>query len=120
RALRRLLTSRPDFFVVAETSGLVAALAERCGSGQFAGGLGPLSAFALQIIRDRAAQIGIGDVVRRISRLRQIPARQLMLALRAGFDDLQAALDRKIDGLIIADLEMQERVMLDGTPVAAE
>src|SRR6266403_994634 len=77
-----------------------------------------ISAFAERAgLGNLAAQIGIGDVMRGIRDLRQISARQLVLALRAGFDRLQSALDREIDRLIIAHLEMQERVMLDRTPV---
>ena len=34
--------------------------------------------------------------------------------------DLADILDREVDGLIVAQFEMQERVMLDGAPVAAE
>src|SRR5690349_2426509 len=58
--------------------------------------------------------------MRGIGGVRQISARELMLALRTGFDNLQLVLDRKIDRLIVADLEMQERMMLDRAPVAAE
>ena len=43
-----------------------------------------------------------------------------MLALRAGLHRLKAPLDGKVDGLIVANLEMQERVMFDRAPVAAE
>ena len=101
-------------------SSLVGGLAERAGLGQFAADFRHVGALALQIVRDRAAQIGIGDVVRGVGGLRQVAARQLVLALRAGLHDLQATLDREIDRLIVADLEMQERMMLDRAPVAAE
>src|SRR3954470_10914397 len=93
-------------------SSLVGALAERPGVGEFPPDLGDVSALALQIICNRPAQIGVGDVMRRIGGLRQISARQLMLALRAGFHRFQATFDGKLDCLIIADLEMQERMML--------
>src|SRR5215470_7898885 len=43
-----------------------------------------------------------------------------MLALRAGLHRIQTALNGEIDRLVVADLEMQEVVMLDGAPVAAE
>ncbi len=58
--------------------------------------------------------------MRGIGGLRQVAARDLVLALRAGLDRLQAARNRKIDRLVVADLEMQERVMFDRAPVAAE
>src|ERR1700674_5388486 len=92
-------------------SGWFVGLAKRAGLGEFASGFGDIGAFALEIIRDRVAQAGVGDVMRRISRLRQVAARDLVLALRAGLHRPQAALNRKIDRLIIADLEMQERVV---------
>ena len=50
----------------------------------------------------------------------EISARNLVLALRARFDRFQAAPDRKIHGLVIADLEMQKRMMFDRAPVAAK
>ena len=54
-------------------------------------GFGDIGALALEIVGDRAAQAGIGDVMRRIGGLRQISARDLVLALRAGLDGFQAA-----------------------------
>ena len=50
---------------------------------------------------------------------RQVAARELVLALGASFDPPQAVRDRVVDRLIVADLEMQKRVMLDRAPVAA-
>ena len=78
-----------------------------------------IGALALEVVGDRAAQRRIGDVVRRIGRHRHVAARELVLALRAGLDPGELVLDREIDGLVIAQLEMQERVMLDRAPVAA-
>src|SRR5215469_129301 len=95
-------------------------LAERPHLGQLAAGLGDIGALALEVIGDRAAQIGIGDVMRGVGSVRQISACKLVLALRAGLDDLELALDREVDGLIVADLEMQEVVVLDRAPIAAE
>src|SRR3954452_14629676 len=106
--------------VVAERSGLVAALAKRSGVAELAADLGHISAFAFEVIGNRAAQIGVGDVMGGVGGLRQVSARQLVLALRAGLDHPQAALDREINRLVIADLEMQERMMLDRAPIAAE
>src|ERR1700749_4998190 len=84
-------------------------LPERTELGQLAAGFLDIGALALEVIGDRAAQAGIGDVMRGVGGVRQISACELVLALRAGFDDLQLALDREIDRLIVADLEMQER-----------
>src|SRR5215470_1115793 len=58
--------------------------------------------------------------MRRPRGLRQISPCELVLTLCAGFDSCKPALNREIDCLIIANLEMQEVVMLDGAPVAAE
>src|ERR1043165_4453577 len=99
---------------------LVGTLAERPGPGQLADRFRHILPLAPEIVAHRAAQRWIGDVVRRVSRLRQVTAGDLVLALRAGLDPAQAALDGKVDRLIVADLEMQERVVLDGAPVAAE
>ena len=55
----------------------------------------------------------------RIGGLRQVAARELVLALGAGLDARELVRDRVLDGLIVAELEMQERVMLDRAPVAA-
>ena len=84
-----------------------------------AGGL-HIGALAHQIVGDRPAQPRIGDVMRRIGGHRQVAAGELVLALRAGLDALELVLDREVDGLIVAELEMQERVVLDRAPVAAE
>src|SRR6478752_4435507 len=88
---------------------LVSRFAKRRGVAELARGLRDIGAFMPEIVRYRAAQIGVGDVMRGIGGLRQIPARDLVLALGAGLDGFQAAPDRKVDGLIIADLEMQKR-----------
>ena len=94
-------------------------LAERRGRRKlFAGRLhiGPL---AREILGDRPAQRRIGDEMRGIGGVRQIAARELVLALGAGLDARELVGDRVIDGLIVAQLEMQKRMVLDGAPVAA-
>src|SRR6266403_1020111 len=106
--------------MAAPRDGLLGGLAKRSGLGEFAPGFGHIGAFMSEIIRYRAAQIGIGDVMRGIGGLREISARDLVLALRARFDCFQTAPDRKVDSLVIADLEMQKRVMFDRAPVAAK
>ncbi len=58
--------------------------------------------------------------MRGVGGLGQVAARDLVFALCAGLDALQTALDCEVDSLIVADLEVEERVMLDRTPVAAE
>ena len=58
--------------------------------------------------------------MRAIGRNWQVAAGKLVRALRARLDDGEAVLDGKIDGLVIADLEMQAGVLLDRAPIAAE
>ncbi len=72
-----------------------------------------------KIIRHGAAQAGMLDIVRRPGFHRKIPARQLVLALRAGLDDGELSLNREVDGLMVADFEVQKRMVLDTAPVAA-
>jgi hypothetical protein len=43
-----------------------------------------------------------------------------VLSLRAGFDPRYFVGDCIFDGLVVAELEVQERMMLDRAPVAAE
>src|ERR1700722_1346324 len=90
-------------------SGWLGRFAKRPGLGEFASRFRDIGAFALEIVRYRTAQTGVGDVMRGIGGLRQVAARDLVLALRAGLHRLEAPLDRKVDGLIVANLEMQER-----------
>ena len=54
-----------------------------------------------------------------MGRDRHVAARELVLALRAGLDAGEPARDREVDRLMVADLEMQEGVILDAAPVAA-
>ena len=48
-----------------------------------------------------------------------VAARELVLALRSRLDPLIAVSDGEFDRLVIADLEMQERALLERAPVAA-
>ena len=75
--------------------------------------------FVVQEIGDRPAQPGMRDPVRRVGRLRQIAALDLVPPLRAGLDALQPVLDRPVDRAVIAKLEMQERPVAAAAPVAA-
>src|SRR5438132_995087 len=77
-----------------------------------------IGALADQIVRNRAAQPGIGDVMGGMGGDRQVAAGELVFALGAGLDTLELAIDGELDGLVIAKLEMQERVVLDGAPMA--
>src|SRR5215470_19344086 len=81
---------------------------------------GDMTALVLEEVGDGAAQRRIGDVMRRMRRYRHIAARDLVLSAGAGLDAGELVLDGVLDRLIIADFEMQERVLLDAAPVAAE
>src|SRR5476651_501660 len=85
----------------------------------FAGGF-HIGALADQIVGDRAAQPGIGDVMGGMGGDRQVAAGELVLALGPGLDTLELAIDGELDGLIVAELEMRKRMVLDGAPMAAE
>src|SRR5690606_29138372 len=78
-----------------------------------------IGALMLEVIGDSAAKARIGDVMRGVGRHGHVAAGDLVLALRAGFDARESAPDRVFDGLIVADLEMQEGAVLDRAPVAA-
>src|SRR5712691_3624009 len=95
-------------------------LAERRGFGELLAGRRHIGALALEEILDRAAQPGIVDVMRGIGRGRQVAAGDLVLALRARLDAGELRFDGVLDRLVIAELEMQERMVLHATPVAAE
>src|SRR6186997_1290836 len=69
---------------------------------------------ALQVVGDGATEAAMGDEVRGVGLGRQVAARQLMLALRTGFDAGNLVLNGKVDGLIVAHLEVQAGVLLDG------
>src|SRR5581483_584933 len=98
----------------------VAAFAERDGFRELAAGLGDIGALAFQVLVNGAAQAGIGDVMRGMRGARLVAARELVLALCTGLDDPEPMLDGVVDRLVVADLEMQERMMLDRAPVAPE
>src|SRR5271165_7277828 len=72
-----------------------------------------------EIVGDRLAQTRVGELMRRIGERRAVAARELVLSLGAGLDPPQSAVEREVDRLIIADLEMKERPVLDRAPVAA-
>src|SRR5262245_5045570 len=95
-------------------------LAERCRLRELLARGGDIGALALEKILDCAPQGGIDDVVRGIGRDRQVAARDLVLALGAGLDAAKLVLDGVLDRLVIAQLEMQERMVLDRAPMAAE
>ena len=58
--------------------------------------------------------------MRTVGGLRQIAAGDLVRSLRAGLHVLEAVGDGVVDGLVVARLEVQKRVMLDAAPVPSE
>ena len=62
----------------------------------------------------------MGDVVGGMGGDRNIAAGQLVLTLGAGFDTREIIGDGVVNGLMIADLEMQETMVFDAAPVAAK
>src|SRR5690242_14793205 len=78
-----------------------------------------LLSFTLEIPAHGRLEPCIREPVHGVGRLRQVAARQLVLALRAGFGPREFVGDGELDGLIVAKLEMQEGAVLDGAPVAA-
>src|SRR5262249_6555995 len=57
--------------------------------------------------------------MRRVGGVRHVASRQLVLALGAGFDPLEFIRDRVFDRLVVAELEMEERMVLDRSPISA-
>ena len=74
--------------------------------------------FTPEIVGHRIAQARMRNVMRRMHGHRPIATGQLVLALRACLDHPQLAVDGEVDRLMIANLEMQEGVVLDAAPVA--
>ena len=54
-----------------------------------------------------------------IGRHGQIAAGELVRALRAGLDARELVRNGEVDGLVVADLEMQAGVLLERAPIAA-
>src|SRR5215468_2692002 len=79
-----------------------------------------IGALALEIIIDGAPQARVKDVVRRVCCRWHVATGDLMLALRTRLHPRKLLLDGILNGLIIAELEVQKRVMLDCSPMAAK
>src|SRR5579859_4896841 len=103
--MERLPDFSPTHTAVGLTSrSLVGHFPERAELGELAAGFCDIGPLALEVIGNRAAQIRIGDVMRGVGGVRQISARELVLALRAGLDDFKLVLNGEIDRLVVADL----------------
>src|ERR1051325_3144154 len=75
---------------------------------------------ARQVFVDRTSQARMCNVVHAVRWGGHVAPEQLVRALGTSFDLPEVAGDRKVDGLIVARLEVQERVILDGAPIPAE
>ena len=80
---------------------------------------GHVPALLVEEALDGLAKSGVRDPMGGVGRRRHVAARELVIALRAGLDAGELVLDRVVDRLMVADLEMQARVVLDRAPVAA-
>src|SRR5262249_10912162 len=83
------------------------------------GGRLDIKALAREIIGDRPAQAGVGNKMRRVGGVRHVASRQLVLAPGASFDPLEVIRNRVFDRLVVAELEMEERMVLDRSPISA-
>src|SRR5688572_5223512 len=61
----------------------------------------------------------MSQVMQTVGGMRKIATRELVLPLCACLNALESVGDGIFDSLIVAGLEMQVRVMLDGAPIAA-
>src|SRR5688572_13721747 len=74
---------------------------------------------AFQVVANRGAKARVHDPVHGPGGGRHESPRHLVLALRPGFETLDATLDAELDALVITGLEMQAVMLLAGAPVAA-
>ncbi len=72
-----------------------------------------IPALAVKIVGDRAGEPRMGDEMPRMGGDGHIAPRELVFALGTGLDPLQALGDREVDRLVVADFEMQERMVLN-------
>src|SRR5215210_2280517 len=68
---------------------------------------------------DRKPELLVVYRVRAVRQGWEEATRELVFALRAGLEELEAPLDRELDRLIVAKLEVQVALSKGGTPVAA-
>src|SRR5690606_26141357 len=76
-------------------------------------------AFALEEFGNGRPETGVGDEMHRSGLDGFVAARELVAALRARLDAGKAAFDGRVDGLVIAQLEMQEGLVFEAAPIAA-
>ena len=75
-------------------------------------------AFFIEVALHRRAESGVADEVSAVGGLGQVPPGNFVSALGAGLHPVEAAVDGKIDGLVVADFKVQEGVVFGAAPVA--
>src|SRR5690606_22152510 len=78
-----------------------------------------LRGFAREEVVDGHGEARVADPVSRVDGRRDHAARELVEALRAGLEVRDARRDRVLDQPVVAELEVQEVMVLDAAPVAA-
>src|SRR5437868_1311280 len=71
------------------------------------------------MVADGPVEPGVGESVRRPGQGGEETARQLVLASGSALEDLEAAGDAVRDGVVVADVEVQERMLLQASPIPA-
>lgn len=79
-----------------------------------------LAPFAVEIVAYGIAEAFVGEIMGGMGRHRHIAARELVFSLCACLDNAKFVLNGKINGLMIADLKMQEGVVFDTSPMSPE
>jgi hypothetical protein len=77
---------------------------------------GHLEAILGEEALDRIPEAGVADPVRAVGRDRRVAALELVGALGAGLDPGEAALDRELDRLVVAGLEVEKLELLPAAP----
>src|SRR5579872_3666794 len=77
-------------------------------------------ALALEEVRNRAREAAVAHPMGAVGGRGEITPLDLVGSLGARLDAREPVLDGEIERAVIADLEMQERVIADAAPVPAE
>ena len=77
-------------------------------------------AFMSEVVGDSATKTGVSNVVGGMRCDREVATRQFVFALSPGLDLFKAVNNGKIDGLVIANLEVEEGMVLNTAPVSPE
>src|ERR1700754_490342 len=78
-----------------------------------------MGGLVLERVGHRTAEAFMRDVMTRMRECRQETARELVFALRAGLETLDAVTDGVVDAAVIAEFEMQTGKLDAGAPITA-